>query len=186
AGTVSGTQALVGPIMQFRVGRDVSDSSRIPEEFRPRPRWVSHAPSIPDMTWVFAQGVDGAGRSAWTINGQTFDPERVDAEVELDSIETWELINTSNVSHLVHVHGVPFAVLGRNGSSPPLWEEGLEDTVMLDPRDHVTIAARFPDYAGTFLIHCHMLEHEDHGMMAQFEVIRSNVDAYAPTRAGGR
>ncbi len=172
-GNNSGTQAWVGPVMQFRVGRHGSDPTRVPRQLRPRPRWVGEAPEMPSMTWAFGRGIDLSGRQAWTINGRTFDSERVDTEVELGSIETWEFANVSNVSHLVHLHGVPFAVLWRNGSPPPPWEAGLEDTVQLDPGEVVRVAAKFPDYTGPFIIHCHMLEHEDHGMMAQYEVVDS-------------
>ena len=53
------------------------------------------------------------------------------------------------------------------------WERGYEDTWRLDPGESVVVAARFTDYTGKFMIHCHMLDHEDDGMMATFEVVRS-------------
>ena len=54
---------------------------------------------------------------------------------------------------------------------PPPWERGLEDTWRLEPGEEVEVAARFTDYTGPFMIHCHMLDHEDHGMMARFDVL---------------
>ena len=59
----------------------------------------------------------------------------------------------------------------RDGKPPPPWERGLEDTWRLDPGEVVEVAARFTDYTGPFMIHCHMLDHEDHGMMARFDVV---------------
>ncbi|MDQ1694891.1 MAG: hypothetical protein QOJ03_244, partial [Frankiaceae bacterium] len=54
----------------------------------------------------------------------------------------------------------------------PAWERGLEDTWKLDPGETVEVAAKFTDHTGIFMIHCHMLDHEDHGLMAQFKVVR--------------
>lgn len=165
-----GTGSPATEILQFRVGATAADPSRVPNKLRPLPDWVQEAPEVPDRTWAFGLGADARG-IRWTINGRTFDPERVDAEVPRDAIETWLIVNTSQVTHLVHLHGVPFAILERNGAPPPAWEAGLEDTVTVDPGDRVAIAARFSDYLGRYTFHCHMLEHEDHGMMTQFEVV---------------
>jgi FtsP/CotA-like multicopper oxidase with cupredoxin domain len=60
---------------------------------------------------------------------------------------------------------------GCRGDSPPPWERGLEDTWQLDPGEEVVVAAAFTDHTGPFMVHCHMLDHEDHGMMATFEVV---------------
>ena len=60
--------------------------------------------------------------------------------------------------------------LGQDNGTPP-WERGFEDTWRLDPGEYVDVAATFTDHPGLFMVHCHMLDHEDHGMMAQFEVI---------------
>lgn len=170
--TEVGTGSPATSIMQFRVVRDAEDPSRVPADLRPLPGWVENAPEIPDRMWAFGLGTDAGGATAWTINGQTFDPNRIDAEVERDSIETWELVNTTtNVSHLIHMHGVPFVALARNGQSPPEWERALDDTFRIDPGERLSVAAKFADYTGTYVLHCHMLEHEDHGMMAQFKVI---------------
>ena len=60
----------------------------------------------------------------------------------------------------------------RDGKRPPPWERGLEDTWRLDPGESVEVAAKFTDYTGVFMLHCHMLNHEDDGMMAQFAVVK--------------
>ena len=70
------------------------------------------------------------------------------------------------------VNGDPDPIqLLRDGKAPPAWERGLEDTWRLEPGEEVEVAARFTDYTGPFMIHCHMLDHEDHGMMARFDVV---------------
>jgi FtsP/CotA-like multicopper oxidase with cupredoxin domain len=170
--TEIGTGSLSAPIMQFRVVRDSRDRSKVPNHLRMLPKWVDRAPEMPDRLWTFGLGPDPDGETAWTINGQTFDPERIDADVERGSVETWDLVNTTtNVSHLVHMHGVPFVLLERNGQTPADWERALDDTFRIDPGERLSVAAKFTDYTGTYVLHCHMLEHEDHGMMAQFRVV---------------
>jgi FtsP/CotA-like multicopper oxidase with cupredoxin domain len=120
------------------------------------------------MTWRFGLNSD----NHWTINGKRFDPTRVDHRVTLGSTERWKLVNTSPFTHLVHLHEELWRTLSRDGKRPPPWERGYEDTWRLDPGETVVVAARFTDYAGDFMIHCHMLDHEDDGMMATFRVVR--------------
>jgi FtsP/CotA-like multicopper oxidase with cupredoxin domain len=62
-------------------------------------------------------------------------------------------------------------MLSRNGRRPPPWERGLKETFLLDPGERVIVAGRFSDYAGKYVVHCHMLEHEDHGLMSQFATV---------------
>ena len=100
-----------------------------------------------------------------------FDPKRVDHQVLQGTTERWRLLNTSDMTHYVHLHEEQWRTISRNGKRPPPWERGFEDTWRLDPGETVEVAARFTDYAGPFMVHCHMLDHEDHGMMAQFEVV---------------
>ena len=87
------------------------------------------------------------------------------------TVERWRLRNTSDMTHYVHIHAEQWRTVSRNGTRPPPWERGLEDTWRLDPGEHVDVAARFADHTGPFMIHCHMLDHEDHGMMARFDVV---------------
>ena len=76
------------------------------------------------------------------------------------------------MTHYVHIHAEQWRTVLRDGKRPPPWERGLEDTWRLEPGEVVEVAARFEDYTGPFMIHCHMLDHEDHGMMARFDVVR--------------
>jgi suppressor of ftsI len=104
------------------------------------------------------------------INHQTFDPKRVDIKVPLGSIEEWTIRNASEELHVFHLHQVHFQVLSVNGR--PLPFSGLVDTVNVPIHGEVKIRAAFtdPTIIGRFMYHCHILEHEDKGMMAQMEV----------------
>jgi FtsP/CotA-like multicopper oxidase with cupredoxin domain len=116
----------------------------------------------------------------WTINGQPYDHMRVDASVELGSVQRWLLVNTSPITHYIHLHEEAWRTVSRNGQPPPAWEAGFQDTWRLDPGDTVEVAAKVTDYLGPFLIHCHMLDHEDHGMMATFAVVKPGTAALGP------
>jgi suppressor of ftsI len=104
------------------------------------------------------------------INHATFDPERVDFKVPLGSIEEWTIRNASEELHVFHIHQLPFQVISVNGKPQPF--EGLLDTVNVPIHGEVKIRLAFTDpiIVGRFLFHCHILEHEDKGMMAQIEV----------------
>jgi FtsP/CotA-like multicopper oxidase with cupredoxin domain len=108
-----------------------------------------------------------------TINGRVFDMERIDERVPLGRTEVWSFINESPLPHPVHVHAGQFHVLARTGGRGRVmpWEAGVKDTVLVLPSERVDVAVRFARYPGVFLLHCHNLEHEDMGMMLNFEVV---------------
>jgi bilirubin oxidase len=103
-----------------------------------------------------------------SINGQAFDMSRVDVHAKLGTTEIWTIQNQAAINHPFHVHGYSFQVIDRNGkpAAQPAWE----DTVNVASGDVVRIALRFDDLAGTRMYHCHILEHEDQGMMGVFDV----------------
>ena len=104
------------------------------------------------------------------INHQTFDPARVDVKVPLGSIEEWTIRNASEELHVFHIHQLPFQVVSLNGKPVPF--QGLQDTIDVPIHGEVKIRMAFTDpvIVGRFMYHCHILEHEDKGMMAQIEV----------------
>ena len=159
----------VGPLMEFRVGERVEDETRIPEELRPLPGWAEQASSSVDRKWEITIG--SGLIPTWLINGKTFDPSRSDARPKLNTTETWELHNRTKVAHAMHMHHTDWYMLSRNGKRPPAHERCLKETFLLGPNDKVRVAGRFSDFTGKYVIHCHMLDHEDHGLMAQFEVV---------------
>jgi FtsP/CotA-like multicopper oxidase with cupredoxin domain len=117
---------------------------------------------------------------AWTINGRTFRMQEVagDEKVRLNTLEVWEFINEGggmgmmggmNMPHPMHLHGMQFQVLARQGVRHAGYvDEGWKDTVLLMPGERIKILVRFADYPGLFLYHCHNLEHEDMGMMRNY------------------
>jgi hypothetical protein len=140
---------------------------------------------------VWAVGVSGnaSSGSAWTLDGKMFDPKRVVLKVPRGSTQLWELRNPTKVTHFIHIHEEQWRTVQRDGKAPPAWERGLEDTWRLDPGERVRVVARFTDYLGVFMIHCHMLDHEDDGLMAQFAVVNPKTGAlpagYRYQPAGG-
>lgn len=163
------------PLMQFRVAkRKVHDTTRVPATLQAAP--PIHVPSRVAQTWDFGLSTHAAGGPTWTVNGQPYDPATVMHEVTQGSTELWMLRNDTKITHYIHLHEEQWhtiAVFDKNGTrhAPPPWESGLEDTWRLDPGTAVEVAATFTDYPGVFMIHCHMLDHEDDGMMAQFAVV---------------
>ncbi|MGA8847041.1 MAG: multicopper oxidase domain-containing protein [Nocardioides sp.] len=163
-----GTGSRSAAILQFRVRGQSDQRSRVPKRLKPLP--PLKVPRQVSKTWTFDLTQDDHHGSFWSINGEMFDPDRVDHRVAEGTIERWRLHNASDVTHYVHLHEEQWRTVSRNGGRPPPWERGLEDTWRLDPGDTVEVAAKFTDYRGLFMVHCHMLDHEDHGMMAQFKV----------------
>jgi bilirubin oxidase len=118
--------------------------------------------------------------SGYTINGLTYDCMRVDATPQLDSIEIWEFVNPMGMWHCMHTHDIMWQTLDRNGVAPPEWETGWKDVWYVAAGERVRVIGKFADYAccpdpmmylQNYMLHCHILEHDDNGMMAQFKVI---------------
>ena len=109
----------------------------------------------------------------WAINGVQFDPSRIDVRVQLGATERWTL-SGGDGQHVFHPHQTQFQILAINGEPPPPEESGWEDSVLVNDDREVVIAARFDTYAAEdipYMFHCHILDHEDTGMMGQFLVI---------------
>jgi spore coat protein A, manganese oxidase len=166
-----GARPYVGALMQFRVdSRRRVDRTRVPRRLRPLPHWARHVSPTPDRTWTISIG--GGFKPRWLINGRTYNPARADAHPVLNTTETWEIVNETTVAHMMHLHMTDWYLLSRDGRPPPPWEDCLKETFFLYPRERIRLAGRFADYTGKYVIHCHMLDHEDHGLMTQFQVVR--------------
>jgi spore coat protein A len=141
--------------------------------------------------FVLTEKMDDQGRSLGVrINNKGYD-EPVTEIVKLGSIEKWRFINTTDDAHPMHLHLVQFRILERRGFDtgafmqgdlrfegnprPPAENEaGWKDTAIVYPSEVLTIAVRFEGYAGRYVFHCHMLEHEDNDMMRPYEVVENN------------
>lgn len=126
------------------------------------------------------------GMMRWGINGEPFDMLAASAleTVRLGTQEVWEFRNDAAMgmamAHAMHVHGMSFRVLGRaverraqdgyDSVRAGFVDDGWKDTVLVMPGERVRILVRFEDYTGLFLYHCHMLEHEDTGLMRNYRV----------------
>ncbi|WP_030238172.1 multicopper oxidase family protein [Streptomyces sp. NRRL S-350] len=104
----------------------------------------------------------------WTVNGNPYQPGQSIATAALGTVERWRF--STDLHHPVHVHLDHFQVASRNGAAPGPYDAGWKDTVDLRPAEAVEVLVRFTDYAGTYMLHCHNLEHEDMAMMADFTV----------------
>jgi FtsP/CotA-like multicopper oxidase with cupredoxin domain len=112
-------------------------------------------------TVIFGQGI---------INGRTMDMSRVDVSTHVGATEIWEITNIVGMDHPFHLHGFRFQVLDRDGVPEPYlaWKD------MLNIPRHSTarIIVRYDDFPGKWMFHCHILDHEDHGMMGVLEVLK--------------
>jgi putative cell wall-binding protein len=113
--------------------------------------------------------IDATG--VWLINGRAFDPARIDYFPRFGTDEVWRVRNDSTFVHPFHTHLVMFQVLDRNGAPPPPVERGWKDTVRVSPGETVRLVTRFDGFVGTYVFHCHIFEHNEHSMMAQFCVV---------------
>ncbi len=107
------------------------------------------------------------------FNHNLFDMMRIDYRIPVNNVEVWTLLDSTMVAHPFHLHDVHFYILDRNGNPPPLYERGRKDVLMIEPNETVRFIAQFTDFADTttpYMYHCHILMHEDDGMMGQFIV----------------
>jgi FtsP/CotA-like multicopper oxidase with cupredoxin domain len=106
-----------------------------------------------------------------TINGRTFSPERIDFDAKRETLELWQL-SSHMMAHPFHVHGTQFQILTLNGETPPPRLQGWKDTVLVDRYAEILVPiTQTASRDHPFMFHCHILEHEDAGMMGQFSCI---------------
>jgi blue copper oxidase len=160
-------------VMRFDVNSltvdDVTLYTRLPESAEIHTRWgTADATETRSFVMSFAGHMGSGG---FVINGKSFSMERVDEFVRSGATEIWTIYNMTPVAHPFHAHAIQWQVLRRNGRAPSAAETGWKDTVHLWPGDTVQIIGRFgPRSFGKYVYHCHILEHEDAGMMGLFEV----------------
>jgi FtsP/CotA-like multicopper oxidase with cupredoxin domain len=117
----------------------------------------------------------------WTINGRVYEMEAVaeDEMVMLHDTEAWEWVNNTPIPHPMHIHNVQFQVVKRTPSTASsygtvnqgLVDTGWKDTVLVWPGEKVRVAMKFDSYAGMYMYHCHILEHEDMTMMRNYMIM---------------
>ena len=120
------------------------------------------------ITLSTGMGMGGGGMMRFTINGREFDAARTDTTAAAGTVEEWTLVNTSPMDHPFHLHVWPMQVVEDNapaGSSPD-WR----DVVNIPANGQVRVRVAFTDFRGRSAYHCHILDHEDLGMMGAIEV----------------
>jgi spore coat protein A len=159
-----------GPVLRFDVTRIAADPSKVPSTLRPLPLLAN--PTY-ERDVVFKFDISGAAPLG-LVNGQVYDPNRIDFKVKRGTTEIWHIKNDDadlGAPHAFHMHLEQFRVLDRNGGPPTLDDAGRKDTVFVAPGETVRIQVTFTEYLGKYVYHCHYLEHSAMGMMAQMEIV---------------
>ena len=116
-------------------------------------------------------GNGGGMNMRFVINGKLFDINRVDEYVSANTVEIWNIRNMSPMAHPFHAHATQYQILDRNGVPASGVDLGWKDTFLVQPGESVRVIAKFEEVnQGDYMYHCHILEHEDAGMMGYFRV----------------
>lgn len=110
----------------------------------------------------------------FTFNNLSYDMDVINYQIPLNNIEIWQVSNQTMVAHPFHIHDVPFYILDRDGNLPPMQERGKKDVVLIQSMETVRFITKFETFADSvtpYVYHCHILMHEDAGMMGQFVVM---------------
>lgn len=162
-------------VMQLRVVDSTGpDDSLLPEQLSSITRYQPED-AVRTRTLTLSRTTDQYGRPEFLLDGKKWSDENTETIVQGD-LEIWEFVNETGMDHPMHLHMDAFQVLDRkdrNGNEISLedYELGWEDTVSVGPRETVRIMVKFSQYTGTFVWHCHVLEHEDYEMMRTFRII---------------
>jgi FtsP/CotA-like multicopper oxidase with cupredoxin domain len=164
------------PVMRFETTTTKSLVKEIPTRLVELPA-ASQASAVRRRQFIVNSGVcmnrtragEHADMVALTgINGQTFDMERIDVETKLGTSEVWEVIS-AGMAHPFHIHGALFRILSIAGAPPPAQLAGWKDTVLVEDKAELLVAFNQPATRDhPFMYHCHILEHEEAGLMGQY------------------
>jgi len=192
---------VVPNVMKFVVQAQTGDTDPLPAALRPQETLQEASASAVRELHLEKGAGDSCSPFTWrvrsVVNGSIVGEEWHDVTEfpALGATEVWKFVNKSGMTHPMHMHLVMFQVLDRqafeilNGQitpigaplPPPAQEAGWKDTVQVGPNEIVRVIARFanpldpaaPTYTGRFPYHCHILEHEDHHMMRQYQTVTS-------------
>lgn len=190
-------QSITGPtngapftVMRVLVDRAESETLTLPTKLSNISRYRlddavnADSPRRFSVSMSMAMGMGTMGMS-WGFDGRQFSETGVAANeiIPFDKLEVWELVNETSpmsMNHPIHIHGAQFQVMGRSVNDAYMtgWESvregyvdgGWKDTVLLMPGERVRLLIRFGDFAGTYVYHCHNLEHSDSGMMRNLRI----------------
>ncbi|MGD0212335.1 MAG: multicopper oxidase [Terriglobales bacterium] len=176
-------------VMQFRVAaKGMRDESALPQTLRPVPK-IAESSAVKTRALTLVEQQDLVQRPVQMLLNNTHWSMPVTENPVLDSVEIWNLINTTDDAHPIHLHLVKFQILDRRAFDiatywvkgelkyrgpampPDPGEAGWKDTVRADPGMVTRIIVRFEGFTGRYVWHCHVLEHEDNEMMRPFDVV---------------
>jgi FtsP/CotA-like multicopper oxidase with cupredoxin domain len=151
------------PVATLQVSGPATASPPLPATLPAPP--VPPGPVTGQRQLTFAIGMGGMN---FTIDGRTFDPDRDDQTVVLGATEEWTVLNTSPMDHPFHLHAWPFHVAAASTGTPPTGVR--QDVVLIPARGWTRLRIPFTDHPGRSVYHCHILDHEDRGMMGTINV----------------
>ncbi|MGA9414400.1 MAG: multicopper oxidase, partial [Terriglobales bacterium] len=176
-------------VMQFRVAaKGMRDASALPQTLRPVPK-IAESSAVKTRALTLVEQQDPIQRPVQMLLNNVHWDMPVTENPVLDSVEIWNLINTTDDAHPIHLHLVKFQILDRRAFDiatywmkgelkyrgaampPEPAEAGWKDTVRVDPAMVTRIIIRFEGFTGRYVWHCHILEHEDNEMMRPFDVV---------------
>ena len=163
-----------GPIARLVVEGDPLPMNLPTELPTPREKLIGDEEITGTRVLKFSQArVDIEGAEFWrtfrfTIDGKTFDADRVDQRVRLGAVEEWTIVNEDADDHVFHIHTNDMLLTKIDGErlAEPIWM----DTAIVPRKGSITFRSRFLDFTGKSMLHCHMMNHEDLGMMQVVEV----------------
>ena len=156
-------------ICRFQAAATLADETTLPAALGTAPD-LADAAVAAERSFVLASD---------QINGRSMAMSRIDFGVQEGTVEVWEVTNDNGYIHNFHVHDVQFQVLTVDGAAPPPHLRGWKDTVLLVQGSRYRLAMRFTDHTDPdvpYMYHCHLLQHEDDGMMGQFVVLEKGQD----------
>ena len=163
--------------LELRPASKLQARPALPSKLAPI-KWLNEATAVKERPFQLEMQMGMmsmmSGGHSHSINGKVMDMKRIDERVEKNTTEIWRIENVSMMAHPFHMHDVQFQILDRDGKPPTANERGRKDVVLVNSGEVVRIIMRFEDYADEkypFMYHCHILEHEDAGMMGQFLVV---------------
>ncbi|OBS09719.1 multicopper oxidase family protein [Acidihalobacter prosperus] len=181
-------------LLQLRVGSPSGQTTHLPARLIAAPTLLADGPKhdftlngMMGMMGMMGGGFGGGrtadgpggmsmgigGRDLFAIDGHYMRMDVIDLKTPLGRTAHWRVRNSSTMAHPFHVHGTSFLIRSRNGNPPSAHESGWKDVVLVRRGETVELLAPFhhrADAKHPYMYHCHILEHEDNGMMGQFTV----------------
>jgi spore coat protein A, manganese oxidase len=171
---LSASEGTTDQVMEFRVVPSAGpDLSNLPTSLLPIERYRPED-AVRVRPLQLSRSFDSSGRVRWLLDGRRWE-DAITEIMQLGELEIWEITNTTGDDHPIHLHLEAFQLLGRRDASGPEipleeHERGWEDTLTIPNGQVVRLMVKYETFAGTFVWHCHILEHEDNEMMRPLRI----------------